>query len=182
MTTNKQDNVPKSTSEKQARKDANADPLSGVPGAHPVGAGVGAAAGGVAAGAATGAAIGTVAGPVGTVVGAMAGVVVGAVAGGLAGKAVAEGVNPTVEHGYWKLEYTKRRYYIAGTPYEQYAPAYEYGWVSWTRYHGKSFDDVEPELQRGWDKSRGASKLRWEDAREAMRDSWVRVSKSHSGK
>ena len=182
MSTDKKCECPKSDSEKQARKDANADPLSGVPGAHPVGTGVGAAAGAVAAGAATGAAVGTVAGPVGTVVGATAGAVVGAVAGGLAGKAAGEAVNPTVEHGYWKLQYAGRPYYIAGTPYDQYAPAYEYGWVSWTRYHGKSFDDVEPTLQHDWDKSRGASKLRWEDAKEAVRDSWSRVSKPHSGR
>ena len=42
--------------------DANRDPISGAPGAHPVGTGVGAIAGGAAAGAA----VGTVAGPVGT--------------------------------------------------------------------------------------------------------------------
>ena len=66
---------------------ANRDPLTGEPGAHPVGTAVGAAAGGIAAGAAAG----SVAGPVGTVVGA----VVGAVAGGAAGKGVAETVDPT---------------------------------------------------------------------------------------
>jgi uncharacterized protein (TIGR02271 family) len=68
---------------------ANRDPITGTPGAHPVGTGVGAVAGGVAAGAA----VGTVAGPIGTAVGAA----VGAVAGGLAGKGVAEEVDPTVE-------------------------------------------------------------------------------------
>ena len=67
---------------------AHRDPITGTPGAHPVGTGVGAVAGGVAAGAAAG----TVVGPVGTVVGAA----VGAVAGGLAGKGVAEKVDPTV--------------------------------------------------------------------------------------
>lgn len=66
---------------------ANLDPITGAPGAHPVGTGVGAVAGGVAAGAAAG----TVAGPVGTAVGAA----VGAVAGGLAGKKVAEKERPT---------------------------------------------------------------------------------------
>jgi uncharacterized protein (TIGR02271 family) len=66
---------------------ANLDPITGAPGAHPVGTGVGAAAGGIAAGAAAG----SVAGPVGTVVGAA----VGAVAGGLAGKGVAENIDPT---------------------------------------------------------------------------------------
>ena len=65
----------------------NRDPITGAPGAHPVGTGVGAAAGGIAAGAAAG----SVVGPVGTVVGAA----VGAVAGGLVGKGVAEKVDPT---------------------------------------------------------------------------------------
>ena len=65
----------------------NRDPITGEPGAHPVGTGVGAAAGGVAAGAA----VGSVAGPIGTAVGAA----VGAVAGGLAGKGVAEKIDPT---------------------------------------------------------------------------------------
>lgn len=66
----------------------NQDPITGAPGAHPVGTGVGAAGGAV-----TGAAIGTmVGGPIGTIAGA----VVGAIAGGLAGKEVAEGTNPTV--------------------------------------------------------------------------------------
>jgi uncharacterized protein (TIGR02271 family) len=68
---------------------ANRDPITGTPGAHPVGTGVGAIAGGVAAGAA----VGTVAGPIGTAVGAA----VGAVAGGLAGKGVAEEVDPTID-------------------------------------------------------------------------------------
>ena len=55
--------------------DANRDPLTGAPGAHPVGVGLGTAAGGMAAGAAAGA----VAGPVG----AVAGAVVGGIVGGL---------------------------------------------------------------------------------------------------
>jgi phage tail tape-measure protein len=68
---------------------ANRDPITGTPGAHPVGTGVGAFAGGAAAGAA----VGTVAGPVGTAIGAA----VGAVAGGLAGQGVAEEIDPTID-------------------------------------------------------------------------------------
>ncbi len=56
------------------------DPITGEPGAHPVGVGVGA----VGAGAA-GAAIGSIGGPIGMLIGAA----IGAVAGGLAGKEVA---------------------------------------------------------------------------------------------
>ena len=65
-------------------RDANRDPITNEPGAHPVGTGVGAALGGAAAGAAAGA----FGGPVGAVVGGVA----GAVAGGLAGKAAAFGL------------------------------------------------------------------------------------------
>ena len=72
--------------------DSNPDPLTGQPGAHPVGTGVGAAM----AGAAAGAAGGLVGGPIGAAVGA----VVGGVAGGLAGKGVAESIDPTVEDRY----------------------------------------------------------------------------------
>jgi uncharacterized protein (TIGR02271 family) len=78
------------------KADANRDPLTCEPGAHPIGTGVGAAAGGAAgaaaAGAATGALAGSAAGPVGTGVGLAA----GAVIGGLAGKAGGEAVNPTL--------------------------------------------------------------------------------------
>src|SRR5678815_624399 len=81
----------------EERKDANRDPISVAPGAHPVGTGLGAAAGGMAAGAAAG----TVAGPVGTIAGAA----IGAVVGGLAGKGVAEMFVPTAEEAYWAQNY-----------------------------------------------------------------------------
>ena len=56
------------------------DPITGEPGAHPVGVGVGALGAGAA-----GAAIGSIGGPIGMLIGAA----IGAVAGGLAGKEVA---------------------------------------------------------------------------------------------
>ncbi|MGZ8901027.1 MAG: glycine zipper family protein, partial [Limisphaerales bacterium] len=51
----------RTTTDKNRNADANRDPITGAPGAHPVGTGVGATGGG-AAGAAIGAAVG---GPVG---------------------------------------------------------------------------------------------------------------------
>jgi hypothetical protein len=94
--------------EKTSDPAANPDPITHAPGAHPVGSGIGAAAGGVAgigAAVAAGAIAGTTAGPVGTAVGA----VVGGVAGGLICKGVAEGVNPSVEHEYWRQNYSVAR-------------------------------------------------------------------------
>jgi hypothetical protein len=147
--------------------DANRDPLTGAPGSHPVGTAAGAVAGGVAAGAAAG----TVAGPVGTVVGAA----VGAVLGGLAGKGIAEQIDPTQEDAYWRENFSSRPY-ASGASYDEYRPAYEYGWDSYARYPGRRFDEVESDLSRDWDSTRGQSSLTWERAKHATRDAWNRVS------
>ena len=146
---------------------ANRDPISGAPGAHPVGTGVGAVLGGAAAGAATG----TVAGPVGTVIGAA----VGAIVGGLAGKGVAESIDPTREDAYWRENYKGRSYVDPSATYDDYGPAFGYGVTSYGAYEGRSFDDVEPELSRGWSTARGKSSLSWDRAKDASRDAWHRV-------
>jgi hypothetical protein len=149
--------------------DANRDPLTGEPGSHPVGTGVG-AAGGAAAGAAAGAAVG---GPIGAVVGG----VVGAVAGGAAGHAAAEGLDPTVEEGYWQANYMKRPYYQTGKTYSDYGPAYRYGWESAAHsdYRDRGFEEVESDLERGWDRARGESRQKWYEVKDAARDAWYRV-------
>jgi hypothetical protein len=135
---------------------------------HPVGAGVGAAAG-----AATGAAVGTaVAGPVGTLVGAA----VGAVAGGLVGHGIAEGINPTEEDAYWRENYRTRPYANESRGYEDYQPAYRYGWESKGRYGDRKWDEVEPELGRNWDDyNRGTARQTWDEAKQATRDAWHHV-------
>jgi uncharacterized protein (TIGR02284 family) len=145
--------------------DANRDPLTNEPGAHPVGTGVGAAMGGAAAGAAAGA----FGGPVGAAVGGVA----GAVVGGLAGKAAAEAVNPTEEDAYWRESYHREPYYVGGRTYEQYRPAYELGWSSVGRYEG-DFESVEPRLADDW-RARHSDGLAWDDARPAARAAWDRV-------
>lgn len=153
--------------------DANRDPITGAPGSHPIGTGLGAAGGGTA-GAAIGAVVG---GPVGAVVGAA----IGGVAGGLAGKGAGEMANPTVEDGYWSDNYSSSSYGSDGTPYTEYAPAYKYGSESQTRHAGERFEDVESELESGWDNAKGTSKLAWSKARSAVRDAWHRVERAMPG-
>lgn len=149
--------------------DANRDPITGEPGAHPVGVGAG-GAGGAAAGAAIGAAVG---GPAGALVGGA----IGAVAGGLGGKAAAEAVNPTEEENYWRKEYVNRPYARKDRDFDYYHPAYRYGWESATnpRYTRRPFNEVEPDLQKNWATARGASTADWHDVRDASRDSYERV-------
>jgi phage tail tape-measure protein len=153
-------------SDKKTGTDANRDPITGTPGAHPVGTGVGAASGGAA-----GAAIGAVAGPVGAAVGLVA----GAIAGGLAGKGVAEKVDPTVEDAYWKDNYSKQKYVERNASYDAYRPAYRTGYQGRSQYPGKKYEDVEADLQRDYEKSKGNAGLPWEKAKLATRDAWNRV-------
>ena len=146
----------------------NRDPITGAPGAHPVGTGVGALMGGAAAGAAAG----TVVGPVGTLIGAA----VGAVVGGLAGKGVAEAIDPSREDAHWRENFTYRPYVEADSSYDDFGPAYGYGVNAYGKYPGRSFDEVEPDLSRDWGTTRGTSSLSWDRAKSASRDAWNRVS------
>ena len=146
----------------------NRDPLSGEPGAHPVGTGMGASVGAVVAGAVAG----SVVGPVGTVIG----MAIGATLGGLAGKGLAESVDPTAEDAYWRRECRSRPYVEAHAGYDSYGPAYSYGVAAFERYQGRQFELIEPELARDWNAMRGESDLSWDRARPAVKDAWQRMS------
>jgi hypothetical protein len=145
----------------------NLDPLTGEPGAHPVGTGVGATLGAMVAGAAAG----SVVGPVGTVIG----MAIGATLGGLAGKGLAENIDPTAEDAYWRSEYGGRPYVESGASYDNYGPAYSYGVAAFGRHDTEHFELIEPELAKDWSTMRGASDLPWGRARPAVRDAWQRM-------
>lgn len=149
-----------------ANVDMNRDPITGAPGAHPAGTG---------AGAAVGAAVGGVVGAVGGPVGIAAGAAIGGVAGGLVGKYTAEAVNPTGEIEYWRGEFVNRPY-ATGRTFADYEPAYLYGVSAYPGNYTRTWDDVEPELERDWAKKRGTSTLEWKDARQASKDAWNRIA------
>ena len=151
--------------------DANLDPLSEEPGAHPVGTGVGAAGGGT-----VGAVIG---GAVGGPVGAMIGAAIGGVAGGLAGKGVAESVNPTEEDAFWRDSHASRPY-AQGRSYDDLRPAYQYGWESRVQHADRTWNDAENDLERGWEKAKGNTRLAWHEAKDATRDAWDRIDQRWS--
>ena len=147
--------------------DLNRDPISGTPGAHPLGTGAGAASGAVA-GAAAGLAVG---GPVGGVVGAA----VGAVAGGLAGKSAAEAVNPTAEEIFWRETYIREPYYVKGRAFEYYAPAFRAGWEGRVLHDGRSFSEAEPALKSSYNLSKSELDPDWQEVSPAARAAWERV-------
>ncbi|MDP1660521.1 MAG: hypothetical protein Q8L55_01290 [Phycisphaerales bacterium] len=172
MTTDKCGNDSNKASDLSKAHKANAN--GGAGGDHLIGTGVGA----VGVGAATGAIGGAVAGPVG----AVAGAVVGAVVGGIAGNATAEAINPTVEGKYWKDNHASRPYADGVIGFDQYAPAYRYGWESFGSKNGskRTFDTAEADLGRGWNQAKGASTLDWEHARHATRAAWERVEHTNA--
>ena len=44
-----------------------------------------------------------------------------------------EAVNPTAEDAYWRENYRNRPYFQPGADYDQYEPAYRYGYTAYTR-------------------------------------------------
>lgn len=120
------------------KHDSNPDPITGEPGAHPVGV-----AGGSTGGALAGAAIGAVGGPVGAAVGGA----IGAVAGGLAGKGVAESVNPTDATG-------------VNTPGVTHAT--ERGLAADTTAERKT-DAIWEQAKGNWHQFKGSVKAKWND-------------------
>ena len=139
---------------------------------HSVGAGTGAVGGAL-----TGAAVGAAAGPVGSLVGAAVGGVVGA----KAGDSIAEAVNPTPSNDHFRNTYNSASYYKADRDWNDYEPAYTYGYDTYGQYRGRRFEDVEPDLERGWDKTKANSRLAWADARGAVRDGWHYVERAMPG-
>jgi uncharacterized protein (TIGR02284 family) len=151
--------------EEREERDLNQDPITGEPGAHPVGTGLGSAGGAVA-----GATVGAIGGPVGAAIGGVA----GAVLGGLGGKRAAEAINPTAEEAYWRENYTKEPYYEQGRSADDYIPAYRMGLTGRTNY-GEDWTTVEPHLQQQWPAQRGSSTLDWDRAKHPARAAWARA-------
>ncbi|MBW4621467.1 MAG: hypothetical protein KME17_19170 [Cyanosarcina radialis HA8281-LM2] len=155
--------------------DANPDPITGEPGAHPVGTGIGAAGAGIAA-TAIGVAVG---GPVGAVIGAA----IGAIGGGLVGKEVAEFIDPTVEDEYWRDNYRTRPYFESNYEYSDYEPAYRLGYESYSSMHdGRlNYDRAEEDLRQEYETKYPNARLKWEQAKHATRDAWNRVERKIPG-
>lgn len=139
---------------------------------HSLGAGTGAVAGAV-----TGAAIGSAAGPVGSLVGAVAGGVMGA----KAGDSIAEAVNPTEYEDHFKKTYSTADYYKNDRDWNDYQPAYRYGYDTYATNRGQNFEAVEPQLERDWDTRRGNSRLAWGEARGAVKDGWHHIERAIPG-
>ena len=88
---------------------------------------------------------------------------------------ICRGIAVPLEDAFWRESYS-RRPYTNGASFDDYGPAYAYGVGTYSRFGDRSFDEVEPDLSRGWNSARGRSGPTWGRARHATRDAWDRLS------
>ena len=82
------------------------------------------------------------------------------------------------EDNYWFENFSSRPYAVGPDFYERFRPAFRYGFESANHHLGRSWDDAEPDLRKGWAtyEHRGTDPSPWEEIKEAVRDAWDRVS------
>jgi hypothetical protein len=94
-----------------------------------------------------------------------------------------QGFGPTYDHlgwsdeeSYWRDKWNSRPYTTADRGFEYYRPGYRYGFEAANRYRGRQWNDVESDLQTGWDRFEHRGQSTWENMKEAVRDAWNRVT------
>jgi hypothetical protein len=91
---------------------------------------------------------------------------------------LSEGVDPVAEDAYWRNNYPKSDYAEENRSYKDYRPAYRYGWESRARLGDRPYAEIEAELENGWEKAKGESKLAWTQAKRAVSDAWHRLERA----
>jgi len=81
----------------------------------------------------------------------------------------------TDEEQYWRSHYSTRPY-VNGRSYEMLSGGYRYGFEAADRYPGRSWDDIERDLEREWDRYPYRGQSTWEQVKDAVRDAWERVT------
>jgi hypothetical protein len=134
---------------------------------------IGEAVGGIS-GVLTGAALGSLGGPIGTIIGGIA----GAVTGWWAGKAISEAASHVThdDETYYRTHYESSPNRLADRSYEDVRPAYQLGHLAGRNpeYQGRSFEEVETDLQRGWSSDVSSRHGDWQQVRPYARDAYER--------
>jgi hypothetical protein len=84
------------------------------------------------------------------------------------------------EDSWWRNNFSSRPY-ATGRDYEEFRPAYQYGYESGLHHMDRKWNDVESDLRTGWEKfegRRGAGST-WDSVKHAIRDAWHRVTGQH---
>lgn len=92
--------------------------------------------------------------------------------------AAAPSSNPAIvdieaEVDFWRDQHARHAPPLA---FSEYEPAIRLGIQACLHAHGRSFDEVGPELANGYLLSRSGSSLDWEGAKHYARASWERLA------
>lgn len=81
---------------------------------------------------------------------------------------------------WWRDNFSARPY-STGRTYEEFRPAYQYGYESGQHHMGRKWSDVESDLRTGWEKFEGrkGAGSTWDKVKYAVRDAWDRVTGQH---
>ena len=85
----------------------------------------------------------------------------------------------TDEDRYWRDNFGTRPY-GQGLTYDTLSGGYRYGYEASSRYAGRSWSDVESDLERGWDTYEHRGQSTWQQVKDAVRDAWERVTGQQS--
>ncbi len=82
------------------------------------------------------------------------------------------------EDNYWQENFSSRPYALGPDYYDQFRPAYRYGFESARDGLGRTWDEAEPDLESGWQRAREANGTpsTWDEIKTAVRDAWDRVA------
>jgi hypothetical protein len=81
----------------------------------------------------------------------------------------------TDEEDYWRSNYSSRPY-ARGRDYTTLSGGYRYGYEAANRYSGRSWNDVERDLESDWSRYEHRGQSTWQDVKDAVRDAWDRVT------
>ncbi len=81
----------------------------------------------------------------------------------------------TDEERYWRDSYGTRPY-ARGRTFEQLSGGYRFGTEAASRYPGRSWNDIESDLQGDWNTYHYRGESTWEQIKDAVRDAWDRVT------
>ena len=133
-----------------------------------VGDRIGEGVGGVS-GLAAGAAIGSLGGPIGAIIGGIA----GAASGWWAGHEISQVARDfEQQEGTYRTLYESSPHGLADRSFDDVRPAYQLGYLASQNpdYSGRSFEEIEPELQRGWSEDVRAKHGDWQTVRGFVRE------------
>lgn len=94
--------------------------------------------------------------------------------GWLAGMTLQDGLKPESELKFWQENFTSRYYFSEERNWKDFELAYLVGIYFYE--FGKDYEELRASIQARWLEVKGDSRLSWDEASDAARDAWKRLS------